>query len=345
MLSRCYNIFAIPFLFIAICFASSNAVHAKQQSGDSSSDKISAVKSSELGNAVNVHQVGDLFTSGQFDAKDIEALKANKIERVISLRTDGEIDWKEQAAVEAAGLKFINVPFRAPDEMTDELFANVRSLLRDKSTKTLFHCGSASRVGGVWLPYRVLDEGVELEVAVAEAKEIGLRSPGYQAKAIEYIERIQSIIAKGGEQSVKPGVNKNFLDPDLDVDQYVQRFEVESREVFLARKAVVAACGIEPGDLIADVGAGTGLYSRLFSEAVGANGWVYAVDISTRFLEHINSESDKLNVRNITGVLCAEDSVSLPPNCVDVVFICDTYHHFEFPKSTMKSIHRALKDD
>ncbi len=51
----------------------------------------------------------------------------------------------------------------------------------------------------------------------------------------------------------------------------------------------------------------------------------------------------KSELNNITGVLCAESSVNLPPNSIDVVFICDVYHHFEFPKTTLASIKRALK--
>ena len=340
---RCCKLYSVFFVTILVGLTTTTHAFAYQQANQV--DKPEKVEPLEFGQVVNVHQVGDLYTSGQFAPEDIEILKNKKIARIISLRTDGEIKWDEQKEVEKAGLKFVKVPFRAPDEMTDELFATVRELLRDDSAKTLFHCGSASRVGGVWLPYRVLDEGVELDVAIAEAKELGLRSPGYQAKAIDYIERMQAIMARGGEQSVKPGVNKNFLDPELDVDKYVKRFEVESREVYLARNEIVAACGIQQGDVIADVGAGTGLYTRLFSKTVGPDGWVYAVDIAPRFLEHINKESAQQDIQNITGVLCAENSVSLPPKSVDVVFICDTYHHFEFPNSTMTSIHRALKDD
>ena len=147
------------------------------------------------------------------------------------------------------------------------------------------------------------------------------------------------------EKSVKPGINKKFIDPELDVDAYIKKFEIESREVYLQRDAIVTACGIEPGDTVADVGAGTGLFSRLFSKAVGKDGWVYSVDISPRFLEHINAELAKNNIDNSTCVLCAENSVNLPPNSVDVFFICDTYHHFEYPKSTLTSIKKALKPD
>lgn len=155
----------------------------------------------------------------------------------------------------------------------------------------------------------------------------------------------QTTPAMAGEESVKPGVNKNFVDPNLDVDSYVERFEIESREVFVNRERILAACEIKKGDTVADIGAGTGLFTRMFALEVGTQGWVYAVDIAPRFIEHINSEAIKHELGNITGVLCAENSVNLPPKSADVIFACDVYHHFEYPKSTLASIKRALKDD
>ncbi|WP_226895611.1 class I SAM-dependent methyltransferase [Luteolibacter marinus] len=143
--------------------------------------------------------------------------------------------------------------------------------------------------------------------------------------------------------SVKPGINENFLDPDLKVDEWLQKFEVESREVFHHRKELLAACGVKPGMTVADIGAGTGLYTRMFAGAVGAGGWVYAVDINGRFLEHIQARAKQEGQGNITAVLCPQDSVSLPPASVDVAFICDTYHHFEYPASTLASLVAALK--
>lgn len=143
--------------------------------------------------------------------------------------------------------------------------------------------------------------------------------------------------------SVKPGINKSFKDPNLDVDTFVKRFEIESREVYVNRKAIIEATGVQAGDRVADVGAGTGLFTRLFSKQVGETGWVYAIDIAPRFLEHIRKDSAKQKRNNITSVLCAEDSVTLPSSSVDVVFVCDTYHHFEYPQATLKSIHHALK--
>ena len=151
--------------------------------------------------------------------------------------------------------------------------------------------------------------------------------------------------AEARPPSVHPGINEKFLDPELDVDAFVKRFEIESREIYSSRMEILKACDIREGDTIADIGAGTGLFTRLFSSHTGENGWVYAVEIAPRFLEHIRQSAKEYQLANITTVLCAEDSVNLPPCSVDLVFICDTYHHFEYPQSTLASIRRALKED
>ncbi|MCH2181626.1 MAG: methyltransferase domain-containing protein [Mariniblastus sp.] len=301
------------------------------------------IERASLGNTKNVHRAGNLFFAGQFGAEDIDSITAAQVGRVITLRTEGEIDWDEAAAIRAAGLSFIEVPFRSPDSLTDGVFDQIRELLSDRSQTTLFHCGSANRVGGVWLPYRVLDEGVPLEQALNEAREIGLRTEFIESKAIDYIERQQAASEMAGEQSVKPGINQGFKDPDLDVDKMVERFELESREVYVARHEVIEACAIKPGSKVADVGSGTGLFTRLFAKSVGPSGWVYAVDIAPRLVEHVVKQSAAQGLENITGVVCAENSIGLPANSVDLVFVCDTYHHFEFPKSTLASISRALR--
>lgn len=143
------------------------------------------------------------------------------------------------------------------------------------------------------------------------------------------------------EKSVKPGINDAFKNPD--VEKYKNTFEGESREVYVHREKLVAACELKPGMVVADVGAGTGLHTRLFAKAVGDEGQVYAVDISAKFLEHIQKTSREAKLKNVTPVLCNEDAVDLPKGSVDVAFVCDTYHHFEFPERTLASLHRAVK--
>lgn len=145
------------------------------------------------------------------------------------------------------------------------------------------------------------------------------------------------------EESVKPGINEKFLDPELKVENWLQRFETESREVFTAREEVIDACRIKPGSVVADIGAGTGLYTQLFARETGPEGWVYAVDINARFLEHIQKAAAKQENFNVTTVLCPENSVGLQRDTIDLAFLCDTYHHFEFPKSTLASLFQALR--
>jgi ubiquinone/menaquinone biosynthesis C-methylase UbiE len=143
------------------------------------------------------------------------------------------------------------------------------------------------------------------------------------------------------EKSVKPGINDPFKDPD--VKDFQGKFEVESREVYAKRDKIVGACKLKPGMVVADVGAGTGLFTRLLAKEVGPTGQVYAVDIAPRFLEHVQKTSRAAGLRNVTPVLCNPDSVDLPPGSVDLAFVCDTYHHFEFPQRTLESLRRALR--
>jgi len=145
------------------------------------------------------------------------------------------------------------------------------------------------------------------------------------------------------DKSVRPGINKDFENPKVNVQEYITKFEGESREVFTKRKQIVEACRLKPGMAVADVGAGTGLFTRLFAAAVGEKGKVYAVDIVPKFIKHIDETCAKDGIKNVKGIVCNPSSAELPDNSVDLVFICDTYHHFEFPFRTMASIHRALR--
>lgn len=335
-------------LAMLLAFASSVVAQTASQNKQSSA-KTDNVQKADLGKTRNAHVVGDIFLSGQFTPEDLALIQSKGIKSVISLRRPSELEWDEKKLVEDLDLEFKSIPFAQPDSLTDDVFDQVCVLLKGSDGKTLLHCGSASRVGGVWIAHRVLNDNVSLEQARAEAKKIGLRSEAYEAKAIDYVKRkladkkpIPLARSISGEESVKPGINTQFLDPKLDPEDLIKRFEVESREIFHSRDSIVRACGIKPGDRIADIGAGTGLFTREFAKLTSPEGWVYAVDISSRLIEHINREASTLKLENVTGVLCREDSVCLAPDSVDVAFICDTYHHFEFPKSTMTSLHRAL---
>jgi tRNA A58 N-methylase Trm61 len=121
------------------------------------------------------------------------------------------------------------------------------------------------------------------------------------------------------EKSVRPGINKPFEKPD--VKEYIGKFEGESREIASHSKEIVQACRLKPGMVIADVGAGTGLFTRKFASLVGPKGKVLAVDISPTFLRHIAKTCEEQQLKNVETILCDQFSTKLPPNSVDVVFI------------------------
>ena len=95
---------------------------------------------------------------------------------------------------------------------------------------------------------------------------------------------------------------------------------------------------------MADIGAGTGLFTFLFAEQVDPNGVVYAVDIGPAFVKYIAEQAKRLGQQSIIKtVLNTPDSAQLPQHSIDVAFLCDTYHHFEHPEKMLASIHDALR--
>jgi ubiquinone/menaquinone biosynthesis C-methylase UbiE len=145
------------------------------------------------------------------------------------------------------------------------------------------------------------------------------------------------------EQSVRPGINRHFMDPDW--QQWVNTFERPGREVYDKRHAIVDASKVAAGMNVADIGAGTGLFTRLFAAAVEPGGQVYAIDISRTFIENILRTCREQGLSNVTGIVNTPTDIGLPANSIDLAFIADTYHHFEYPQQTLASIHRALRSD
>jgi uncharacterized protein (TIGR01244 family) len=137
-----------------------------------------------------LHTLGGVFLASQPAPGDFAEAKKCGVKTVVNLRPAAEMkDFDEKKAVEAEGLRYINLPFGNPAELTDAVFDSARELFKNSERPLLVHCASASRVGAVWLPYRVLDAGLTWDEALAEAKTVGLKSADYEKRAREYIER------------------------------------------------------------------------------------------------------------------------------------------------------------
>ena len=143
------------------------------------------------------------------------------------------------------------------------------------------------------------------------------------------------------EQNVKPGINDAWRSEDI--GPLVDRLETESREIWTERFQLAALVGPPKGAVVADIGAGSGFMTNIFARQVGPTGTVYAVDINPILMRHVAEGAAEAGLENVKIVVCTDKSVELPENSIDIAFICDTYHHFEFPKNTMTSLHRAMK--
>ena len=144
-------------------------------------------------------------------------------------------------------------------------------------------------------------------------------------------------------EGMPSGINETFLSEDLEVEKYVERFEGESRTVYAQREAIVEALHLSPGDSIADIGAGTGFFSLLFVDAVGDDGEVHAVEISPNFLKHLRTLSADRTSGTLKVVEGTARSVALETDTIDAAFICDVYHHFEYPEDSLASLRKALR--
>lgn len=149
-----------------------------------------------------------------------------------------------------------------------------------------------------------------------------------------------TVFAWADEQNVNPDINRHYQNPDFNT--WVGRFESAGREVFDFRNEIIKSLELKPDTVIADIGAGTGLYTRLFAKAV-PKGHVYAVDISKTFIDNIMRTCKQQSLKNVSGIVNSQKTTGLADNSIDIAFLSDTYHHFEFPKTMLAAIRRALK--
>ena len=115
------------------------------------------------------------------------------------------------------------------------------------------------------------------------------------------------------------------------------------REAEEAPSHAIRALGIEPGQTIADIGAGSGYYSLLLSNAVGPQGRVYATDIQPEMLAILKRKLEAQSIGNVELVLGTESETKLPDASVDLAMMVDVYHELQRPQAFLQSLKRALK--
>jgi ubiquinone/menaquinone biosynthesis C-methylase UbiE len=124
---------------------------------------------------------------------------------------------------------------------------------------------------------------------------------------------------------------------------YIASLDDPARDAYQRPDDVMKALALRPGEVVADIGSGSGYFTLRFARAVGDAGRVYAVDISPDMIRHLNRRLRDAGVRNVVPVLADPDDPLLPDASVDSFVIVDTWHHVEDQAKYLGLLKRMLK--
>ena len=107
----------------------------------------------------------------------------------------------------------------------------------------------------------------------------------------------------------------------------------------------IEALELKGGEVIADLGAGSGYYSFRLAAKVGEKGRILAVEIQDEMIAELKKRIAKDKIANVETVKCTEKDPMLPEGGVDLVLMVDVYHELAFPYEVMTAIRKALKPE
>ena len=128
-----------------------------------------------------------------------------------------------------------------------------------------------------------------------------------------------------------------------DPKAYIGALEDPQRDAYQKPHEVLTALNLKPGEVIADIGAGSGYFTFPIAHHLGPEGKVYAVDVSSDMILHLNRRIRDLKTTNVVSVLADPDDPLLPEQSVNRFFICDVWHHVESPSKYLGMIKKMLK--
>jgi len=125
-------------------------------------------------------------------------------------------------------------------------------------------------------------------------------------------------------------------------EEYVKLLEGAERVERMQVPRVVDALQLKPGMKVADLGSGSGLFTRPIAKAISPGGVVYAVDIDPALLKIVGRSARDAGLTNVEAVVAAPEDPRLPQP-VDLIFICDTLHHISEQGAYMKTLRKHVR--
>jgi len=131
--------------------------------------------------------------------------------------------------------------------------------------------------------------------------------------------------------------------PFTGVEKWKKIFDDPKRDGWQKPKETVAGLDLKPGQIVADLGAGTGYFERHLSKAVAPGGIVLAIDSEPEMVQHLGRRALEEQTPNVVPVLALPDEPFLPPGRVDCVLIVDTYHHIPNREAYFRRLRKSMK--
>ena len=129
-----------------------------------------------------------------------------------------------------------------------------------------------------------------------------------------------------------------------DIQQYLEHLDLPERDTDQQPERVIEALKLQPGMSVADIGAGSGYFTRRFVQAMTEQGNVYAVDVEPDMLQYARGSLARMPISStVEFILAQPDNPRLPPQSVDLIFLCNVYHHLNDRPAYFSNVRPALR--
>jgi len=157
--------------------------------------------------------------------------------------------------------------------------------------------------------------------------------------ALACVLLLAAALARAAEPTGHDATAKHSFD---DVEHWTAVFDDPGRDTWQKPSVVIEKLGLRPGMRVADLGAGTGYFSRGLAEAVAPGGTVFAVDTEPKLVAYLRDRAERDKTDNLVPVLASPDNPRLPERGIDLVLIVDTYHHLDDRLTYLRRLGRVL---
>lgn len=131
--------------------------------------------------------------------------------------------------------------------------------------------------------------------------------------------------------------------PD-NIAQYLEHLDSSERDQYQKPIQVIEALNLKPGQAVADLGSGSGYFTRRLVGSVTEAGKVYAIDVEPEMLRYVEDSLVHTHAPyNAEFILARSDSPKLPVESVDLIFVCNVFHHLEDRTTYFRNARTALK--